>query len=578
MAAHRGAGAHPLTLLSQVVGGVGVFLLGMILLSDGLKAVAGDALRRTLERFTGGRLSAVASGAAVTALVQSSSATTITTIGFVSAGLLTFPAAVGVIFGANLGTSSTGWIVSLLGLKFKIGAVALPLVAAGALLRLLGRGRWSGWGLALAGFGLIFVGIDLLQVGMSGLAEGLDPGRFQIVGWSGRWLLLGIGLVMTVVMQSSSAAVATTLTALHSGALTLEQGALLVIGQNVGTTVTAGLAALGGSVPARRTALAHVLFNGLTGVVAIVVLPWVLNRTHGLSLWMNTTDPAVALAAFHTGFNLMGVALLLPVVEHFSRMVEWMVPERGPVLGRHLDRSLLPLPSVALSAARRVVAEVALVTTARSMAALQGRPPDREAEEALERATDALVRTREFLRGVEATPDSESEAEYTRHISVLHALDHQDRLLETLGEKVPSVARADLAPLASRALPTLGEFCRWLDQVVSPPGGGSVGDDPDLVARLEEAASQVVDERRRHRRQILERTAAGEMGPVEAQLRMATVRWGDRLVYHIWRTAVHLAEEGERVPGTGPGVEGPSGEPREVPPSAAVSDPPAPPA
>ncbi len=558
---------------------MGIFLLGMILLSDGLKAVAGDALRRTLERFTGGRLSAVASGAAVTALVQSSSATTITTIGFVSAGLLTFPAAVGVIFGANLGTSSTGWIVSLLGLKFKIGAVALPLVAVGALFRLLGRGRWSGWGLALAGFGLIFVGIDLLQVGMSGLADGLDPGRFKVVGWSGRLLLLGIGLVMTVVMQSSSAAVATTLTALHSGALTLEQGALLVIGQNVGTTVTAGLAALGGSVPARRTALAHVLFNGLTGVAAILVLPLVLNRTHGLSLWMNTADPAVALAAFHTGFNLLGVALLLPVVDHFSRMVERMVPERGPVLGRHLDRSLLPLPSVALAAARRVVAEVALVTTERSMAALQGLRPDREAQEALERANDALLRTREFIRGVERTPDSESEAEYTRHISVLHALDHQDRLLETLGEKVPPLARPDLAPLAAGALPALGEFCGWLDQVVAPPsGGGSAADDPDLVARLEEAAMKVADERRRHRTQVLERTAAGEMGPGEAQLRMATVRWGDRLVYHIWRTAVHLAEEGERVPGTGPGVEDPSGEPRETTGSAAVSAPPAPPA
>src|SRR5690606_13279944 len=141
------------------IGGIGLFLLGMVLLTDGLKAVAGDALRRALERSVRGRLSAVASGTAVTVLVQSSSATTLATIGFVSAGLLAFPRAVGVLLGASLGTTSTGWLVSLLGLKLSVTALALPLVASGALLRLLGRERWAAGGLAMAGFGLIFVGI-----------------------------------------------------------------------------------------------------------------------------------------------------------------------------------------------------------------------------------------------------------------------------------------------------------------------------------------------------------------------------------------------------------------------------------
>lgn len=549
-----------------MVGGIGIFLLGMILLTEGLKAVAGDALRRTLERFTGGRVSAMLSGAAVTALVQSSTATTLTTIGFVSAGLLTFPAAVGVIFGANLGTSSTGWIVSLLGLKLKIGVVALPLVAVGALLRLLGRGRWSSVGLALAGFGLIFVGIDLLQSGMATLADRVDPARLTVAGFTGRILLVGVGLGMTVVMQSSSAAVATTLTALHSGAITLEQGALLVIGQNVGTAVTTGVAALGASVPARRTALAHVLFNALTGVVAFLILPLLLRLDALAAGWLELSDPAVVLAAFHTTFNLLGVALLLPVVERFSRLVERLVPERGPLLGRHLDRSLASIPPVAVAAARRAVAEVAGVTTRQAIGALEGVAAHR-GDLALERADEALVRIRDFLRTVESAPESEDE--FTRHLSVLHALDHQDRLVETLRERVPPEARVDLGQLAVRAVGGLREFEDWLETVVDPqmPEGGE-GEGPFPADRLKEVAATVAALRRSQRVKLLERTAAGEVTPEEAQLRMAAVRWGDRLVYHVWRTAAHLTGEGERLPGAGPGVDDASGGAAGAPPGA----------
>lgn len=548
-------------MVSQVVGGIGIFLLGMILLTDGLKALGGDALRRTLERFTGGRFSAVASGAAVTALVQSSSATTLTTIGFVSAGLLTFPAAVGVIFGANLGTSSTGWIVSLLGLKLRIGAAALPLVAVGALGRLLGRGRWASAGLALAGFGLIFVGIDLLQAGMVTVAADLDPRRFPVEGLAGRLVLVGVGFAMTVVMQSSSAAVATTLTALHSGALTLEQGALLVIGQNVGTTLTAGIAALGASVPARRTALAHILFNVLTGVVAFLVLPWLLGLDRYLAGWMEASDPAVVLAAFHTTFNLLGVALLLPVLDRFSGWIERLVPEAGPALGRHLDRSLASLPPVAVAAARRAVAEVARVTALSAVEALGSGPPRREGREGLARADEALARTREFLRVVESRPESESE--FTRHLSVLHALDHQDRLVEALQEAVPVGARGDLGEVAALADGALHDFRRWLESVVDPSVAevrDTDGSDP--VLQLEEAARQVAAYRRRHRVRMLDQTARGEVAPDDAQLRMSAVRWGDRVVYHAWRTAAHLTIEGERSAGPGPGVDDAVGRPR----------------
>ncbi|MFP5380591.1 MAG: Na/Pi symporter, partial [Vicinamibacteria bacterium] len=178
-------------------------------------------------------------GAGITALVQSSSATTLATIGFVSAGLLSLPNAIGVVIGANIGTTATGWLVSLLGLKLSIGKIAMPLIGVGALLRLLARERLAQAGLALAGFGVIFVGIDALQAGMAALAGRVDPAQFPVAGLAGRLLLVLLGVLMTVIMQSSSAAVATTLTALSGGAITLDQAAALVIGQNVGTTVTA---------------------------------------------------------------------------------------------------------------------------------------------------------------------------------------------------------------------------------------------------------------------------------------------------------------------------------------------------
>lgn len=348
-----------IVMLFKLVGGIGLFLLGMVLFTDGLKAFAGQTLRRELVRFTGRPLKAFVSGALATALVQSSSATTITVIGFVSAGLLTIPQAVGVVIGASLGTTGTGWIVSVLGLKVSVGFYALPLVAAGAFMKLLARGRWKTFGLALAGFGLIFVGIEALQEGMLDLSGLFSLVQLPSMGLWGHVLVMLLGVFMTVVMQSSSAAVATTLTALHTGAVNFEQAAALIIGAAVGTTVTGALAAIGASVPAKRTALAHVLFNLGTGLIAVLLLPllpWVIRLMQGhLGL-----DPgAVSLAAFHTFFIAVGVAVFRPFVDSFARGIERLLPETGPTLTRHLDDTLLNAPSVALEATRRALNQTA---------------------------------------------------------------------------------------------------------------------------------------------------------------------------------------------------------------------------
>ncbi|MCD8482962.1 MAG: Na/Pi symporter [Verrucomicrobia bacterium] len=206
-------------------------------------------------------------------MVQSSSATTVAIIGFVSAGLVTFPQAIGVVFGASLGTTGTGWIIAVLGLKISVGYYALPLVGIGAFMKLLGRGRYRALGEAVAGFGLIFIGIENMQDGMRGLSAVFDLSVLPASGLTGHLLAMLLGIALTVLMQSSSAAIATTLTALHTGAINFEQAASLVIGAAVGTTITGVLAAIGGSTSAKRTACAHVTFNLSTGIIAILILP-----------------------------------------------------------------------------------------------------------------------------------------------------------------------------------------------------------------------------------------------------------------------------------------------------------------
>jgi phosphate:Na+ symporter len=518
-------------MIATILGGIGLFLLGMVLLTDGLKAAAGGALRTVLGRFTGGPVRALLSGAALTALVQSSSATVLATIGFVSAGLLTLRQAVGVIFGASLGTTSTGWIVSLLGLKLSIGAVALPLVGVGALMRLLGRGRAVPAGLALAGFGLIFVGIDVLQQGMLVLAERIDPATLPAVSFGGRLLLVAVGVVMTVVMQSSSAAVATTLTALHTGTITLEQAAALVVGQSIGTTVTAGIAAIGASVPARRTAAAHIMFNTTTGTIAFFLVPTAVHLEVLLAARLGITEPALLIAAFHTGFTLMGVLLLTPLLDPFTRLVERLVPDRAPLLTRHLDPSVREVPQVAVEAARLAVMEAADVATGVFQNSLHH--PRRTAldEVALAEVTTALGGTRRFLAEVRTPP---GQAEHDRHLSLHHAMDHLDRLVERLRSHTPEVPPEDpgfheLRHQVDGLMPVLRSWFRGEARTPSPDG------------ECQRLSAAVAERRRLEREQTLARTAAGGLDPELAGGNLAAIRWLDSSLYHVWRALHHLS-------------------------------------
>ncbi len=417
--------------LLQALGGLGLFLLGMTTMTNGLKSLAGAALRRALARFTRSPSSGAATGAITTALIQSSSATTVTAVGFVGAGLLTFPQALGIIFGANMGTTITGWFVALFGFKLKIDLFALPLVLLGVLMHLFGKGRTGSIGLAVAGFGLLFVGMEVLKDGMAAFEGVVTPQSFPPDTIPGRLLLVLIGVVITLVTQSSSAGVATALAAVNANTISFPQAAAMVIGMDVGTTVTAAIATIGGSTDARRTGFAHVIYNVITAVGAFLLLTpysWACAKFAPEAFPEN---PEIALVGFHTLFNTLGVLLVLPFSNQFARMIERLVPDRPVKFTQRLDPTMLKNPAVALQAVSATLIEIAEFVLADLRIMLSEAVDDRP-DDSMVVAREALARTREFLIAIDTTQDHELSSE--RHLSAIHAIDHLRRLVRRCQE------------------------------------------------------------------------------------------------------------------------------------------------
>lgn len=342
--------------LISFAGGIGLFLLGMRLMTDGLKVAAGPALRRLLTAATRSPLRGLGSGVLITALVQSSSAVIFATIGFVNAGLLTLSQAVSVILGSNLGTTLTSWIVALVGFNVDLQTLAMPAIALGMGLWVAGgSSRRSALGQALAGFGIFFLGIDFLKDSFADIGDGLDVGALVGRGMPGLALFTLTGVVLTVLMQSSSAALAVTLTAAAGGLIPLDAAAAMVIGANVGTTSTAAFAVLGATSAAKRAAAAHVVFNVITAFVAFFALPLLLAGVLWLAGQFGAAgQPATVLALFHTSTKLVGLLVLWPFI---GRLVEalkkrFRAAEEDEATPRHLDRNVLSTPTLAMDAVR----------------------------------------------------------------------------------------------------------------------------------------------------------------------------------------------------------------------------------
>ena len=358
----------------MLAGGLGLFMLAVSMITDGLKLAAGQALRELLGNWTRSPAHGIVTGLSITAIVQSSSAVTVATIGFVNAGLITMYQALGVVYGANIGTTMTGWLVAIVGFKINVDAFALPLIGIGMLLRLTGgESRRAPLGLALAGFGLFFIGIDVLKETFEGLAAAIDLEKFTLEGFAEVFLYLGIGFLMTVLTQSSSAAIAITLTAASGGILGLHAAAAMVIGANVGTTSTAAIAVIGATPNAKRVAAAHIIFNAATGMVALIILPvlFLILEFTGEFLGLEN-NPAVTLALFHTTFNVLGVLLMWPMTDRLTQFLEKRFVTQEEIEGqpRYLDKTVAVSPMLALNALALELSRIAEVTRQMALEAL----------------------------------------------------------------------------------------------------------------------------------------------------------------------------------------------------------------
>ncbi|MEY3969178.1 MAG: hypothetical protein RL617_191 [Pseudomonadota bacterium] len=344
----------------SVAGALALVLLGMAMMTEGLKSGTGQQIKRWLERSTSTVSRGIFTGMATTAVVQSSGAVTVVVIGFVNAGVMNLRQALGVIYGTNIGTTMTAWIVALLGFGLKIDLLALGLLAVGVGLRLSSETRLrQGVGEALAGFGLFFLGIGLLQESLGSMAAvatstvSSDPSQTHAGSAPSAWgwsLYLLLGFVATVLVQSSSASIALILSAAAGGLLDFQLAASAVIGANLGSTSTAVLAALRATSHARRLALGHVVFNLLAAVVALLMLPWLV----GLVLWLADglqlgSGMATSLALFHTTFNILGLVIILPFTD---RLADWLATrfrqaDEDLARPRFVDRTLIGIPALA---------------------------------------------------------------------------------------------------------------------------------------------------------------------------------------------------------------------------------------
>jgi phosphate:Na+ symporter len=516
--------------LLQILGGLGFFLYGISAMTSGLKKLAGERLRQWLGRSTRTTLSGVVSGATVTAIIQSSSATTVAAIGFVGAGLLTFTQALGVIFGANIGTTLTGWMVALLGFKLKLSTVALPLMLVAAFLYLFkSRIKLRGSGKALAGFCLIFVGIGYLQEGLAAYRESIDLSQFTADSLGGRSILVLIGIVLTLITQSSSATVATALTALNTGVLSLPQAAAVIIGADIGTTATALLATIGGSTASRRTGAAHVIYNVLTGIGAFFFLPVYL---FAVDRWITPAfdfSPEVTAVSFHSIFNTLGVLIILPFTRPFARLIERLIPERTDRLLASFDTSLLESPNAAtdaLESGSRILAADVLKRAAKRI-----RHPELRPEKSIPDPVEkAIQQAREFSLKIGGR-QQEGKGEVDRIYACVHLADHIERLAERMLH--PTIVRNERLTSAATKLATA------MESLANDLENGS--DLEPHVKSLQEIVDSFENDHSDIRSDLIRSAIDGSRNATEMDSALDSHRWLRRLSYHTWRIAFHAA-------------------------------------
>ncbi|MFK7963440.1 MAG: Na/Pi cotransporter family protein [Burkholderiaceae bacterium] len=308
----------------QVAAGVAIFLLGMLMLEDGFRRLSGGYLEAALERATSSTTRSLMFGVVSTTLMQSSSLVSVITISFLSAGLISLIGGVGIIFGANIGTTTGAWLVAGFGLKTNIASYAMPMVVIGVVLVLQRSNYLKGIGYALAGISLLFLGIHYMKEGFDAFKDQIDLAQYAMTGFTGLIVYTLIGALATVVMQSSHATMVLIITALAAGQISYENAIALAIGANIGTTITAIIGSLTANYQGKRLAVAHLIFNSVTAAIALIFIDQITQSVDWVSkvVGISDTDYALKLAVFHTIFNVVGVTVMLPFLKLLIRFLE----------------------------------------------------------------------------------------------------------------------------------------------------------------------------------------------------------------------------------------------------------------
>ncbi len=329
----------------EISAGVAIFLFGMLSLEQGFRAFTGGTLENLLRKSTSRLWQSLSFGVITTTIMQSSSLVSVITISFLSAGLITLTAGIGIIFGANLGTTTGAWLIAGLGLKVKISAYAMPMLVFGIILVFQKSKSLKGVGYILAGLGFLFLGIHHMKEGFEAFKDTIELTRFAVSGYPGLFLFSAIGIFATVVMQSSHATLVLIITALAAGQITYENALALAIGANVGTTITAVLGAMSANEQGKQLAGAHLIFNMVTGIVAILLIHQLVDAVEILSraVGIGDKDYALKLALFHTLFNLIGVVIMIPFIAPMVRLLSNLFKEKR----REIDQPKYLTPSAA---------------------------------------------------------------------------------------------------------------------------------------------------------------------------------------------------------------------------------------
>ena len=337
-----------------IIAGVAIFLIGMHYMENGFKLFSGGALEQFLEKFTSTTPRAIGTGFLATAVVQSSSLVSVIIISFLSAELIGLAQAVGVVFGSNIGTTTTAWLVSSFGLKIKIAHYALPMLIFGVIMQFSRHHAYKGVGSVLIGLGFIFLGIAYMKEGFETLKQGLDLAEYAMQGYLGVFVYILFGAVATVVIQSSSATMAIIITALATGQIDYINALSLAIGANIGTTVTAVLGSLASNKNGKRLAVAHLIFNLTTGLFAIVFIYQLRDLVDFLApiFSIAESNDAMHLALFHTIFNVSGMLIIYPFTNKMVAYLETLFPEGEKDRGRakYLTDEVMEIPATALAA------------------------------------------------------------------------------------------------------------------------------------------------------------------------------------------------------------------------------------